>query len=952
MSLWSRLERKLGDLAGELVLDDYRDQLNQARTLLAKGDLTAATESLEALLAAKPDHGQALIVLGEARLALRDPQHAHEAFERALVLRGSDPAALVGAGLALVDLGRYEAATPILNRAVGEAGGDRGILADAYRGLGIAWRRRGDVDKAIRELRKAVVEDSEDFDARAALGEALVADGGPYDEAARHLERAMAAEPPAAVALLGLGKLSLVEGSPARASEMLARAREANTGDPRTLASHIRLDILVAQGDAALAERDAMRAHVFFLEALQLDPKRSALHARIAATHRSIGNLDAALASYDRVLAVEPNLEVLRAAVETAIAAGDETRAAQWGSDLLARDPSDSRGLVARGMAMARTQPDGARALLQLAAIRDDVDAHVELAKLALANGDPSGAATSALAALRVAPRHEKARELLASARAAELGFERVTPEIASLCEFLERVLASRRELGHHVGEVARAAAALDQPLLVTVMGEFSSGKSSFVNAFIGADVAPTGITPTTATINVVRYGRERGGRIIAADGTAQALGWEPLMAQLRALTPDDARAIDRVEILVPLPQLEKINIVDTPGLNSIQPEHEATARAFIAKADAVVWVFTAAQGGKASEKKALQSIRDEGKRVLGVLNKADQLEAGERAEVIEFIGTELGDLVETIVPVSAREAMAWKRDPAQPDGNWAKLMTELEQRFFQQARALKRDACARLLRGVIAQAEATIDASRTQEQAAVTAARAGREELDASARAFADQAVVVERKQLSEEMAQLYHRAAREVLDLVRPRRLPFSSHTATAADREYLLALLSSGFESAIEGGKKRVAADLAKRGRGAEAGARALGAFLGNDVAGDLERVAADRIGLAMARVFERARAYLRGYLEGGYIDSFFKNDVPRLELSEDAIYHALYRSAPDLDHEIGEPLERAAVEALGAIAGRLDHWCAVAGVQALDLEVGVARALELATSRLTS
>jgi tetratricopeptide (TPR) repeat protein/GTPase SAR1 family protein len=951
MSLWSRLERKLGDLAGELVLDEYRDQLNQARTLLAKGDLTGATESLEALLAAKPDHGQALIVLGEARLAMRDPQHAHEAFERALALRGGDPAALVGAGLALVELGRYEPATATLSRAVNEAGGDRGILADAYRGLGIAWRRRGDLDKAIRELRKAVVEDGEDRDARAALGEALVADGGPYDEAARHLERAMALEP-SALALFGLGKLALVEGSPARASELLGRAREANNGDPTVAGRDVRLEILSAQGDAALAERDAMRAHVFFLEALQLDPKRSALHARIAATHRSIGNLDAALASYDRVLAIEPSIEVLRAAVETAIAAGDEIRAAQWGSDLLARDPSDSRGLVARGMAMARTQPDGARALLQLAAVRDDVDAHVELAKLALASGDPAGAAAGALAALRVAPSHEKARELLASARAAELGFDRVTPEIAELCEFLERVLASRRELGHHVGEIARAAAALDQPLLVTVMGEFSSGKSSFVNAFIGADVAPTGITPTTATINVVRYGHERGGRIIFADGTVQALGWEPLMTHLRALTPDDARGIDRVEILVPLPQLEKINIVDTPGLNSIQPEHEATARAFIAKADAVVWVFTAAQGGKASEKKALQSIRDEGKRVLGVLNKADQLDAGERAEVIEFIGGELGELVEAVVPVSAREAMAWKRDPAQPDGNWAALMTALEQRFFQQARALKRDACARLLRGVIAQAEATILASRTQEHAAVEAARAGREELEASARAFADQAVVVERKQLSEDMAQLYHRAAREVLDLVRPRRLPFSSHTATAADREYLLALLSSGFESAIEGGKKRVAADLAKRSRGAEVGARALGAFLGSDVAGDLERVAADRIGLAMARVFDRARAYLRGYLEGGYIDAFFKNDVPRLELAEDAIYHALYRSAPDLDHEIGEPLERAAVEALTALAGRLDHWCAVAGVQALDLEVGVARALELASSRLTS
>ena len=969
MSLWSRLERKLGDLAGELVLDDYRDQLNQARTLLAKGDLTAAIESLEALLAAKPDHGQALIVLGEARLAMRDPQHAQAAFERALALRGGDPAALVGLGASLVSLGKYEVASSALSRAVNEAGGDRGILADAYRELGIAWRRRGDLDKGIRELRKAVVEDSDDPDARAALGEALVADGGPYDEAARHLERASGAEAPPALALYGLGRLALVEDSPARASQYLAAARVANEPDPTPLGTQLRLDILIAQGDAALAERDAMRAHGFFLEALQLDPKQSALHARIAATHRSIGNLDAALASYDRVLALEPSLDVLRAAVETAIAAGDPIRAAQWGNDLIARDPSDPRALVARGMAMARAQPDAARALLELAAARDDVDAYVELAKLALAT-DPAKAATCALAALRVAPMHAKAREMLADARAAELGFDKVTPEIGDICDFLERTVASRRELGHHVGEIARGAAALDQPLLVTVMGEFSSGKSSFVNAFIGADVAPTGITPTTATINVVRYGRERGGRIIASDGTTLELGWDALQTHLRALTPDAARGIDRVEILVPLPQLEKINIVDTPGLNSIQPEHEATARAFIAKADAVVWIFTAAQGGKASEKKALRSIRDEGKRVLGVLNKADQLTTDERAEVISFIGGELGDLIEAIVPVSAREASAWKRDPALgdgpdvhpavsaaerqrgvSDGNWPALMTSLEARFFQQARALKRDACARVLRGVIGQAEATLAATRSLEQSAVDTARAGRDELVARARAYGNQAVVVERKQLSDDMVALYRRAAREVLDLVRPRRLPFSSHTATAADREYLIALLSSGFESAIEGGRKRVAADLAKRSRDAEAGARALGALLGTDVAGDLERVAADQIGLAMSRVFDRARAYLRGYLEGGYVDAFFKNDVPRLELAEDAIYHALYRSAPDLDHEIGGPLETAALAALTTIAARLDHWSAVAGVQALDLEVGVSRALELATSRLT-
>src|SRR5204863_373756 len=83
---------------------------------------------------------------------------------------------------------------------------------------------------------------------------------------------------------------------------------------------------------------------------------------------------------------------------------------------------------------------------------------------------------------------------------------------------------------------------------------------------------------------------------------------------------------------------------------------------------------------------------------------------------------------------------------------------------------------------------------------------------------------------------------------------------------------------------------------------------------------------------------------GYLEGGYVEAFFRNDVPRLELAEDAVYHALVRGAPDLDRELGEPLARAATDALTALAHRLEHWGAVVEVQAFDIEVGVGRALE--------
>jgi tetratricopeptide (TPR) repeat protein/GTPase SAR1 family protein len=951
MSLWSRLQRRVGDLAGELVLDEYRDQLEQAQRLLAKGDPAAAIEVLEALLFAKPDHGQAMIVLGEARLVAHDPAGALTSFEQALKQRAGDPAALVGQGLALVALARFEPAIGSLGRAVAEAAGDRAILADAYRGLGVAWRRRGDVDKAIRELRKAVAEDGDDADARAALGEALVADGGPYDEALRHLERAAAHAPPPALALYGLGRLWLVEGTVAIAGEQLTKARATAELDPTPLGAQIRLDVIIAQGDAALAERDATRAHGFFLEALQVEPRRADLHAKIAATHRSIGNSDAALASFERALALGAGIETLRAAVDAAIAAGDPLRQARWASDLLTLDPSDVRAIVARGAAMAEAQPAAATALLAIAAGRDDVDAHVGLARLALPH-DPPAAQASALAALRVAPHHAAARQILTDAHAAELGTP--GPEIADLAGFIQKTVGQRRELGHLVGDVARAAANLDQPLLVTVMGEFSSGKSSFVNAFIGAEVAPTGITPTTATINVVRYGRERGGRILGADGSTLELGWDALMAHLRGLTPEAARAIDRVEILVPLPQLEKINIVDTPGLNSIQPEHEATARAFIARADAIVWVFTASQGGKASEKRALASIRDEGKRVLGVLNKADQLSAEETREVVAFITGELGDLVEAIVPFAARRAIAWKKAPPagrpDDDGNWRALDTALEQRFFQQARQLKRDGCARALRTVVSEARATVAALQLAAQTAADAARDGRDELLAAARELSTVGVLAERKALSEATSLLYRRAAREVLDLVRPRRLPFSSHTATAADRDYLIALLSSGFDTAIEHGRRRVAAELTARARLTETAARTLSSALGVDVVGDLQRAADDRIGLALSRVFDRARAFLRGYLEGGYVEAFFRNDVPRLELAEDAVYHALVRGSPDLDRELGEPLARAATDALTALASRLAHWGAVIDVHAFDLEVGVGRALELAEARL--
>ena len=56
------------------------------------------------------------------------------------------------------------------------------------------------------------------------------------------------------------------------------------------------------------------------------------------------------------------------------------------------------------------------------------------------------------------------------------------------------------------VGAVEALAVERERPLRVAVVGEFNAGKSTFLNALLGEDVAPTGVLPTTATLHWVAW--------------------------------------------------------------------------------------------------------------------------------------------------------------------------------------------------------------------------------------------------------------------------------------------------------------------------------------------------------------------------------------------------------------------------------------------------------------
>ena len=325
---------------------------------------------LEALLVAKSEHGQALIVLGEAQLdESRARTRRVEAFERALeaARRRSGGARRPRAG-ARRSSARYEVAIASLGRAVVEAGGDRAILADAYRGLGIAWRRRGDLDKAIRELRKAVTEDGDDLDARAALGEALVADGGSVRRGAAppRARRGRATTPPA-LALYGARPARRCSrDSPAIASERLAKARDARRD---TIATPLGAQIRTRHPDrpgrcrARRARRDA-RPRLLPRGAAGSIRSAPICTRKIATAHRTIGNLEARCRATTARSPSAPGIDDPARRRRYRDRGGRrDPRAAVGQRSARARIRTDVRALVARGAAMIGDEPRrGARA--------------------------------------------------------------------------------------------------------------------------------------------------------------------------------------------------------------------------------------------------------------------------------------------------------------------------------------------------------------------------------------------------------------------------------------------------------------------------------------------------------------------------------------------------------------------------------------------------------------
>ncbi len=189
----------------------------------------------------------------------------------------------------------------------------------------------------------------------------------------------------------------------------------------------------------------------------------------------------------------------------------------------------------------------------------------------------------------------------------------------------------------------------LEELFLIVIAGEFNSGKSSFLNALLGEQILPEGVTPTTDTITLLQYGEE-------VNSVLRSSG-------LRVTT-------------YPAEVLRQLSIVDTPGTNAVIRHHEQLTRQFIPRADLVLFTTSADRPFTESERGFLELIKEWGKKIIIVLNKIDILSPEELEQVLGFINTNsraLLGLTPEIFPVSARQAMrARQQEGEERERLWA----------------------------------------------------------------------------------------------------------------------------------------------------------------------------------------------------------------------------------------------------------------------------------------
>lgn len=185
--------------------------------------------------------------------------------------------------------------------------------------------------------------------------------------------------------------------------------------------------------------------------------------------------------------------------------------------------------------------------------------------------------------------------------------------EVFSLLENMSCLCVGCPEAGSLAETVHQMRKRLESPLRVAVVGIMKAGKSTFMNALMGADILYTGDLETTYTVCWFRYGAVPALTVCFRDGGELNVPFEDLQKwSVRKYEAENPRINDVKYLIIHYPAevLKTLEFIDTPGLNSVYGTDAQNTLDFLSikstedtlheagMADAVIYAFSRTASG------------------------------------------------------------------------------------------------------------------------------------------------------------------------------------------------------------------------------------------------------------------------------------------------------------------------------------------------------------------
>lgn len=176
-------------------------------------------------------------------------------------------------------------------------------------------------------------------------------------------------------------------------------------------------------------------------------------------------------------------------------------------------------------------------------------------------------------------------------------------------------------------------------PIDVAVLGQFKSGKSSFINTLIGREILPVGVIPVTTVITRLQYGARERARVTFLNGEQSEIPLSCVQDYTsEAVNPNNKKNVEVVDIELPgLEPYPGLRLVDTPGLGSVFKIHREVSEHWLPEVGAAIVAISADRPLSEHDIDLIEDLLRLTPRIVLLLTKADLLTSTQQTEVVQF---------------------------------------------------------------------------------------------------------------------------------------------------------------------------------------------------------------------------------------------------------------------------------------------------------------------------